>query len=264
MQSKMLSELERTINARRRLYLLRHGDVSYFDDDGMPYKQDEVSLNDDGRRQAKAAADALVDARLDRIVVSGLPRTVQTAAYLRDGRDIEVAVREGLREIEPGRMDDHPPAELETMFTNALRTRLERDTRFLGGETFGSLLDRVLPTFESLLEDSTWNEMAIVAHGGTNRAILCRCLGAELTTFASLEQDPACINVIDVDESGAFLVRLINFTPWSPTKHDLRATTMERIWLSHIAPRLANGKSDGKSDEGTDPSRGPSPSGETS
>lgn len=250
----MLSQLERTINARRRVYLLRHGDVSYFDGNGVPCKQDEVSLNDDGHRQAKAAADALRDARLDRVVVSGLPRTVQTAAYLRDGRNIEVAVREGLREIEPGRMDDRDPAGFETTFMNALRKQIERDTRFLGGETFGSLLDRVLPAFESLLEDPTWNELAIVAHGGTNRAILCRCLGAELTTFASLEQDPACINVIDVDESGAFLVRLINFTPWSPTKHDLRATTMERIWLSHIAPHLA----DREPDRGPDPGAGTS------
>jgi len=247
MRIMMVSQLERTINARRRVYLLRHGDVSYFDHDGLPYEQDAVPLNEEGIRQANAAAEALRDARLDRLVVSGLPRTVQTAACLRANRDVEVAVHDDLREIAPGRMEDHDPAELEALFTSSLRVGLDRNTRFLGGETFGSLLDRVLPTFESLLEDHTWKEIAIVAHGGTNRAILCRCLGAELTTFSALEQDPACINVIDLDESGACLVRLVNFTPWSPTKHGLRATTMERLWLSHLAPRAVDVDPDGRS-----------------
>ena len=258
MQIVMVSQLEQTINARRRVYLLRHGDVSYFDSDGLPYEQEAVPLNEEGIRQANAAAEALRDARFDRLVISGLPRTVQTADCLRAGRGVELVVHDDLREIAPGRMEDHDPAELEALFTSSLRARLERDTRFLGGETFGSLLDRVLRTFESLLADRTWKEMAIVAHGGTNRAILCRCLGAELTTFAALEQDPACINVIDLDESGACLVRLINFTPWSPTKHDLRATTMERLWMSHLAPRAVDDDPDGKSgsDVRSDPDRG--------
>ena len=38
---------------RRRLYLMRHGDVSYFDDDGHPHRPDDVGLTEDGERQAR-------------------------------------------------------------------------------------------------------------------------------------------------------------------------------------------------------------------
>ena len=43
---------------RRRLYLMRHGAVSYFRDDGTPVDPDAVVLNEDGRAQAAAALGA--------------------------------------------------------------------------------------------------------------------------------------------------------------------------------------------------------------
>ena len=71
MRGIMLSEVEHTINARRRVYLLRHGDVSYFDAEGLPCRPDEVRLSDAGKAQAQAAAEALANVEIDRIVVSG-------------------------------------------------------------------------------------------------------------------------------------------------------------------------------------------------
>ncbi len=64
---------------RRRLYLMRHGEVSYFEQ-GRPAPPEGVHLNEQGRAQAAAAALALADISFDRAVTSGLPRTDQTAA----------------------------------------------------------------------------------------------------------------------------------------------------------------------------------------
>ena len=43
---------------RRRVYLMRHGDVSYFPE-GRPVPPEGVSLNEEGRAQAQEAALAL-------------------------------------------------------------------------------------------------------------------------------------------------------------------------------------------------------------
>ena len=40
---------------RRRIYLMRHARVAYFED-GRPLRPDLVSLTDEGRDQARAAA----------------------------------------------------------------------------------------------------------------------------------------------------------------------------------------------------------------
>ena len=41
---------------RRRLYLMRHAEVSYFAEDGSPVDPREVPLNEEGIAQAKAVA----------------------------------------------------------------------------------------------------------------------------------------------------------------------------------------------------------------
>ena len=40
---------------RRRIYLMRHGNVTYFDESGRPILPEAVPLNEQGRAQAEAA-----------------------------------------------------------------------------------------------------------------------------------------------------------------------------------------------------------------
>ena len=67
------------MSTRRRIYLLRHAEVAYFDEHGQPVAPDEVPLTPTGRRQAQRAGTALAGVRFDRVLTSGLPRTVETA-----------------------------------------------------------------------------------------------------------------------------------------------------------------------------------------
>ncbi|MGH3048958.1 MAG: histidine phosphatase family protein, partial [Gaiellaceae bacterium] len=57
--------------ARRRVYLMRHAQVRYF----QGVAAEDVQLTADGRRQAEAAAADLAPISFDRVVTSGLPRT---------------------------------------------------------------------------------------------------------------------------------------------------------------------------------------------
>ncbi|HEV3205107.1 MAG TPA: histidine phosphatase family protein [Gemmataceae bacterium] len=218
---------------RRRLYLVRHGDVSYFDDKGRPFRPNTVPLNDEGKQQAQAAGRELMNVPLDRIVSSDLVRCIETASIISAGRNLPVDLREALREIQPGRLADIPPDRAAQIFLGAFTNPVDSEARFLEGETFGSLAARVLPCLRSLLEDSTWRHLLIVAHGGVNRLILTHALGTGMGGFGALEQDPACINILDVADSGQFLVRLVNYTPYNPLKIELEMTTMERLFFQY-------------------------------
>ena len=48
--------------ARRRIFLMRHGSVTYFDEAGKPHLPESVPLNADGRAQADAAGHAFASA----------------------------------------------------------------------------------------------------------------------------------------------------------------------------------------------------------
>lgn len=212
---------------------MRHGDVSYFDDEGRPYPPETVPLNVEGRAQAEAARAALADVPFDRVVTSDLPRTIETAEIVARDRNIALNKRPELREIRPGRLGDIPEDSLEQTFIGAFSGGLNRDTRFLVGETFGSLLDRVHAYLETLLADKGWRNLLVVAHGGVNRTILARAFGLGIEGFAVWEQDPACINILDIDEAGQWLIRLVNYTPYNPAKIGLNETTMERLYAQY-------------------------------
>src|SRR5437762_3159280 len=220
--------------ARRRIYLVRHGEVSYFDAQGRPYRPRTVPLNAEGRVQAEAAARELARIPIDRVVSSDLPRCVETASILASGRGgLHLETHTELREIQPGRLSSLPVDAVQHSFLGAFSSGFNRETRFLGGETFGSLVDRVLGCFQKLIAEPSWRHLLIVAHGGVNRVLLSHVLGGDLHAFATLEQDAGCINVIDVDGADKFLVRLVNYTPYNTLKAGLETTTMERLYQQY-------------------------------
>jgi broad specificity phosphatase PhoE len=223
---------------RRRIYLMRHGSVDYFRADGVVLPPDGVSLNELGRQQAQAAG-ALFHAggvRFDRIVTSGLPRTMETAAQVLAGvqQHARIEIDTSLREIRGGRLADIPRDGLEAAFLGAFRSGPDIEAqRFLGGESIGEMLDRALPAFERLLRDDDWQCLLLVLHGGVNRALLSRALAGGRAFFGRMEQAPACINVLDAD-ADELIVHAINLSPTQWLHEREQLTTMEKLLAQYL------------------------------
>jgi broad specificity phosphatase PhoE len=215
--------------SRRRLYLMRHAAVAYFDPDGRPYDPVEVPLTAEGVEQARATAALLGGVRFDRVLVSGLPRTVETARIVAPGTEPEIWTE--FRELRGGRLHDIPEDELEATFTGAFRGVVPLETKFLGGETIGSLLDRVVPAVERLAAEPGWDTALAVLHGGVNRAILSFVLTGERRFLGGLEQAPACVNVLDVGHD--WIVRAVNTVAYDLGHEAGRLTTMEELYRQY-------------------------------
>jgi len=225
--------------ARRRIYLMRHAQVRYFE--GVAPEQ--VVLTDEGRRQAEAAAAALAAVRFDRVLTSGLPRTLETARIVVPGIDPEE--RPALREVESGDIRGLDPEEVHAMMRAAFRGAVPQQTRFLGGETIGALVDRVLPELDALLADPSWDVVLLVLHGAVNRVILSRAITGERVFLGGFEQEPGCVNVLDVNTAGEFVVRAVNHTPYDPAHvRAPRETTMEQLWAEYLEARRQRAPSD--------------------
>jgi len=210
---------------------MRHARVAYFVD-GRPLRPETVPLTDAGRAHARAAAEVLAEIEFDRVITSGLPRTVETARIV--APDTEPESWPELREIESGRLGDIPEDELERAFVEAWREVVPEEARFLGGETIGSLLDRVLPAIDRLLADPEWDVVLAVLHGGVNRAIHSYALTGARALLGNLEQSPGCINVLDVGDD--WVVRAVNTTPTDLAHRHGRLRTMEELWAEFRPP----------------------------
>src|SRR5262245_32359643 len=112
----MLLRIREPVPARRRVCLLRHGEVSYVAADGPPAPPLGVSLNAEGVRQAEAAREALLRVTLDRVVTSGLARTEETAEIIVRDRGLAVESLPDLREIAPGKLLDLAGENFEERF----------------------------------------------------------------------------------------------------------------------------------------------------
>ncbi len=227
---------------RRRIFLMRHGSVTYFDTAGKPYLPETVPLNEDGRAQADAAGRAFAAAGVgfDRVIVSGLPRTVETAARLLavTGQAIAPEVWPELEEIRGGRLSAIPTDELRRAFTGAFEGLVAAEQRFLGGESVGELMDRVHPAIERLRADASWDTVLLVLHGGVNCAILSLALTGQRLFLGGLAQAPGCINALDVGEDERdWVVRCVNHSPPDPLQPTARATTMEILFEQYRKSR---------------------------
>lgn len=203
---------------------MRHGDVSYVDEHGMPVRSEDVPLTERGRDQAAMARDALAGVDFDLVVASDLRRTLETAAIVAPGHEPEPWP--DLSEWRGGRLDAIPPDELEASFVGALQIR-DETARFLGGESLGEALDRVHPALDRLVSRE-WDTALAVLHGGINRMLISHALSGDRTYFGTFEQAPACINLLDLGRDG-WIVRTVNYVPYDPL-HPARETTMEELW----------------------------------
>jgi probable phosphoglycerate mutase len=220
---------------------MRHGSVDYFLDDGTPVPPDTVPLNATGRTQADAAGAlfAASNVRFDRVLVSGLPRTVETAqrVLLAAGSDTAIEADPALQEIRPGRLADLPREAVRDAFLGAFEggatLHAAEQHRFLGGESVGELLDRCLPAWQRFVAREDWDCALVVLHGGVNRALLSSALAGSRAFFGRIEQAPACINVLDLGADHA-VVRAMNLSPTQWLQHRERQTTMEKLLAQYL------------------------------
>lgn len=225
---------------RRRIFLMRHGDVTYFDDTGRAIDPVSVPLNERGREEASAAGRAFAaeGVRFDRVIASGLPRTVETARRVLDasGQSVEIEIWPEWEEIRGGHLKNLSTDDIERAFLSVFDGLVPEETQFLGGETIGQLLDRALPAMTRLRDDTRWDTVLLVLHGGVNRALLSHAITAGgRAFFGHLSQATGCINALDVGEKpGDFVIHAINHSPPSPLHTGVRNTTMELLYAQFL------------------------------
>ncbi|MDP6375650.1 MAG: histidine phosphatase family protein [Pseudomonadales bacterium] len=237
---------------RRRIYLLRHAEAAYVADDGtVTDDPNNVALTRAGRVQARKQSAILANVEFDRAVCSGLRRTVETATIVLAGRETPLLEQQpDLIEIQGGSQlpedEDHGMANWLRHMVNPWADATEPDARFLGGELFADFEARVTPAFDAIVADTSWNTLLLVAHGGVNSLIFNHILHLPWQGDVAIEQDNACINIIDVDcdEPGGavrHLIRAVNLTGYNLNKSGIVLTNMESSVL-RISEILGDGE----------------------
>ena len=191
------------------IHLLRHGAVVLAETRRFIGHLD-APLSELGERQCRAQAERLRGVKLTAIFASDLSRALRSAELVADPHGLTPTVVPALREMAMGTWDGLTAAEIKQRDPAAFAEWLSRigEFPFPGGESVRDLVARAWPAFEAIVETHRGEAIAVVAHGGTNRALLCRALGLPLERLLAFGQDYAALTVLEHSSAGWRLSRL--------------------------------------------------------
>ena len=169
-----------------------------------------MPLDDVGRAQAQACADALAGLAPYAVVSSDLARARDTAQVLAEGAGVALRLDERLRELDLGAWQGLTGQQARERFPEEHAAwRRGEDVPRGGGETYAQAGERALRCLDDVVRDLPPGESAVlVTHGGTARALLGAVLEVDPTTwwrFAPLGN--TCWSVLVEGERGWRLER---------------------------------------------------------
>lgn len=197
-----------------RLYLIRHGQTAHSAADRFSGASD-VDLTAEGRQQAQRLAQRLAQQPIAALYSSPLRRTVETATLVGRPHGLVPVRRADLREIDYGQWEGMLREDVLSTY-GAEFAAWEDDplTRApAGGEAGSVVLARALPALRAIAAAHPGQAVAVVSHKTTIRLVLCGLLGIDPRAYRTrLDLSPACLNIVDYDETRGARLILFNDT----------------------------------------------------
>lgn len=209
------------------LYLIRHGETE--GSETRRYKGSiDVALSEKGIGQIEKTA-AFVAARvsgqgeqdkahkLTAVYSSPLIRALKSSEIIAEPYDVKPVVVSDLRERHFGIWEGLSFDEIKERHPEEFRAWADNPLKHspMGGETTIEVKERVIMALEKILNahgtrsQEGHESIAIVAHGGVNRIILCHLMAIPLENIFRIEQDCGAVNIIEFWDEYP-VVKLVN------------------------------------------------------
>ena len=205
------------MNERTRLFLIRHGDTLDEETKKVFKGTLDVPLSEKGRRRIEGAAGFLSRFPIDHIYTSALSRCIESGSIIARPHDIEIKISALFNEIHFGIWEGMSHNEIAEAYPHQFKLWLS-DPEIHSppqGETLRDTQERVLRGINEILDRHRGQNLAIVAHGGVVRIIICTLLDLKLAALFRISTDYGGISIVDVYKDNNRVIKLLNFTYYS-------------------------------------------------
>ncbi|MDA0798626.1 MAG: histidine phosphatase family protein [Chloroflexi bacterium] len=184
-----------------RWFLVRHGETQWNAEERIQ-GQTDVPLHETGRREAALTGKRLSDVRFAAVYASDLGRTQETAAIILGAQSAqapEVQTHAELREVGYGVFEGMTWSEIREKDGRMRDRQFVHDLDFAPpeGESFREVLARTAGFATMLSERHATDDVLVVAHGGSLRALAVGILGMPDEAFWQFRGlRPASISIV--------------------------------------------------------------------
>jgi broad specificity phosphatase PhoE len=195
------------------IYLIRHGENDYVKTGRLAGRLPGVHLNETGRQQAQAVADALCQKlskeQVKSIYSSPLERAMETAAPIARAFEIKIIVREGLTETQYGEWENKSIKGLSRLKDWKRVQTAPSLFGFPGGESFTETQNRIVTELKDLVRHHTAQDIIlVVSHADPIKLAVAYFVGLPMDMFQRLQVLPASITGLFIDQRISRLLTL--------------------------------------------------------
>ena len=187
-------------------FIVRHGTTAWVDTQ-LLHGITDVPLNERGRKQADAAAEALANSGADKMYASPLSRCAETAQIIGKSTHLDPIMLDALKEIDFGWLEgrkirDHDYGEhgkliefFDHHYFNFVRT--------ISGESHRRFTKRVVDGWNTITNENPTGTVIVVTHSGVMNVLLLHLFGNKyLNGNAYHHINPCSITEINLGTDG--------------------------------------------------------------
>ena len=181
-----------------KLYLVRHGETASNAAGLWQGGHGDDPLNERGRAQSQAVAEALGDSAASALYASDLRRAAETAGFIGARLGLPVQTHAGLREYGFGDLEGATTSEALASWKRLLRQwRTDPSAKPPGGESAMEFTLRVGAALQEIVDRHRDENLIVVAHGGSLSVGLAVLVG-EPGRWQDYQMTNCGISVVDL------------------------------------------------------------------
>ncbi len=195
-----------------KIYLIRHGETKG-NREGYFRGRADFPLNENGRRQAEALAEALKNAGIKRIYTGPLSRAKETAEILSKKISAPVIVEEGFNNINLGPWEGKLKEEIREKYPQEFKLWITEPEklRLPGAESVLDVRERAVKTLKRILGEVK-EDFAVVSHRAVLKPLIAGILDIGEPFFWKIHVDTASYSILKFNEERGFTLYLLNQT----------------------------------------------------
>lgn len=181
----------------------------------------DLDISELGKVQLDFLQKRFEGVKLDAVYSSPLIRAKKTAAAVADGRNLEIKIKDGLRELDGGVVEGKPFAEaLSNTPLGEVWNNHPQDFAPEGGEKMRDAYERIWNAVLEVAKENKDKTVAVASHGGSIRCLTCRLVFGTIEKLKDMRwSENTSVALLEFDDDFNCTLKYFNDTSHVPEEY---------------------------------------------